>query len=65
MFYYLITITSDHLTLINESYHHNSTVSEHEVITYNTGFPPDHNGNVSTIRIAVQSGNTQGSPTTY
>lgn len=63
MFYYLITMPSDHLTFTNELYQHNSSVSKDETLTYNERLVQGHVGNVSALHTAGQNGNTQGCPT--
>lgn len=60
MFYYLITMPSDHLTFTNELYHHNSSISKDETLTYNERLVQGHVGNVSALHTAGQNGSTQG-----
>lgn len=63
MFYYLITMPSEHLTHTNEPYHHNGPVSKDETLTWNKRLVQGHHGNDSALHTAVKNGNTQGSPT--
>lgn len=62
MFYYLITMPSDHLTFTNEPSQHNSSVSKDETLTYNERLVQGHVGNVSALHTAAQNGSTQDCP---
>lgn len=63
MYFYLIAIPSEHLTLATEPYHRNSPVSKDETVMYNKRLLKGHHWNVSALHNMVQNGNTQGSPT--
>lgn len=63
MFYYLITMPSDHLTFTNKLYQHNSSVSKDETLTYNERLVQGHVGNVSALHTAGQNGSIHCCPT--